>query len=149
IRETQFERLGVFTYSRENGTRAATMENQISDPVKKRRRDLAMAEQLKVARQISQSFLGRTLKVLVEKEAGLEDLSPAGVFSWEHGLIREADAPHPARGTRQLLVARGEADAPDIDGRVYVRGRLSSGEFARVRIIGHSEYDLIAEPTRP
>src|SRR5438876_3508288 len=117
IRETQFERLGVFTYSRENGTRAATMENQISDPVKKRRRDLAMAEQLKVARQISQSFLGRTLKALVEKEAGLEDLSPAGVFSWEHGLIREADAPHPARGTRQLLVARGEADAPDIDGR--------------------------------
>ena len=43
-------------------------------------------------------------------------------------------------------VARGEADAPDIDGRVYVRGSLPLGEFARVRIVGHTDYDLIAEP---
>ena len=44
------------------------------------------------------------------------------------------------------LTARGEADAPDIDGRVYVRGKLPIGEFARVKIIGHTDYDLIAEP---
>jgi ribosomal protein S12 methylthiotransferase len=44
------------------------------------------------------------------------------------------------------LVARGEADAPDIDGRVYVRGKVPIGEFARVKIIGHTDYDLIAEP---
>jgi ribosomal protein S12 methylthiotransferase len=44
------------------------------------------------------------------------------------------------------LVARGEADAPDIDGRVYVRGVLPIGEFANVKIIGHTDYDLIAEP---
>ena len=48
--------------------------------------------------------------------------------------------------TRHFLVARGEADAPDIDGRVYVRGKLPVGEFARVKIIGHTDYDLIAEP---
>ena len=42
--------------------------------------------------------------------------------------------------------ARSEADAPDIDGRVYVRGRLPLGEFAQVKVIGHTDYDLIAEP---
>ena len=46
----------------------------------------------------------------------------------------------------RALIARGEADAPDIDGRVYLRGKLPIGEFARVRIIGHTDYDLIAEP---
>jgi ribosomal protein S12 methylthiotransferase len=46
-------------------------------------------------------------------------------------------------------VARGEADAPDIDGRVYIRaprGALPVGKFAKVKIIGHTDYDLIAEP---
>ena len=44
------------------------------------------------------------------------------------------------------LLARGEADAPDIDGRVYIRGTLPVGEFATVKVIGHTDYDLIAEP---
>jgi ribosomal protein S12 methylthiotransferase len=43
-------------------------------------------------------------------------------------------------------VARGEADAPDIDGRVYVRGDLPAGEFAKVKITGHRNYDLLALP---
>jgi ribosomal protein S12 methylthiotransferase len=43
-------------------------------------------------------------------------------------------------------VGRGEADAPDIDGRVYVRGKLPVGTFAKVKIIAHTDYDLIAEP---
>jgi ribosomal protein S12 methylthiotransferase len=60
-------------------------------------------------------------------------------------LIREGDA-HTAQLKGRYLIARGEADAPDIDGRVYVRGRLPVGEFARVKVIGHTDYDLIAEP---
>ena len=63
-----------------------------------------------------QSFVGRTVKVLVEKAAGAEELSRANVFSWEHGLIRETSR-HPALDPREYLAARGEADAPDIDGR--------------------------------
>ncbi|HTQ52245.1 MAG TPA: hypothetical protein VMJ12_16175 [Candidatus Acidoferrales bacterium] len=43
-------------------------------------------------------------------------------------------------------MARGEADAPDIDGRVYIRSNLPIGNFARVKIIAHTDYDLIAEP---
>ena len=42
--------------------------------------------------------------------------------------------------------ARGEADAPDIDGRIYIRGKLPIGAFAQVKVIGHTDYDLIAKP---
>lgn len=145
IRETKFERLGIFTYSKEEGTRARKMENQISDSVKQKRRKLAMAEQLKVAREISQSFVGREIKVLTENEANARELQNANVSSWEHGLIRNAKTSNLKLQTGNYLVARGEADAPDIDGRVFVRGKLPLGDFARVKIIGHTDYDLIAE----
>jgi hypothetical protein len=81
----------------------------------------------------------------VEGEAAAKQLKSANVSSWEHGLIRETD-----RHTRQIkghyFVGRGEADAPDIDGRVYIRGKAPEGEFARVKVIGHTDYDLIAKP---
>jgi ribosomal protein S12 methylthiotransferase len=147
IRETRFERLGVFTYSKEDATRAAGMAGQIPDATKKKRRERAMAEQHKVAVQVSESFVGRKIRVLVEREANAKELQKANVFSWEHGLIRQARGPRTSRlAPRAFLLARGEADAPDIDGRVYVRGRLLVGEFARVKIVGHTDYDLIAEP---
>ena len=171
IRETKFERLGVFAYSKEDGTRAGKMAGQIPGPVKQQRRQLAMAAQHKIARQVSESFVGRKIKVLVEGRANEEQLRQASVSSWEHGLLREkqtlnssafasgcgATAPKRSEGgllsTPNYLIARGEADAPDIDGRVYVRGKLCAreadlppGEFARVKIVGHTDYDLIAEP---
>src|SRR5206468_5289492 len=64
IREAKFERLGVFTYSHEEGTRAGSMSNQIPDAIKKERRDRAMAAQLEVARDVSESFVGREIRVL-------------------------------------------------------------------------------------
>ena len=124
IQETKFERLGVFAYSREDGTLAGKMAGQLSEKVKAARRDRAMAAQLAVARSVAAACAGRELKVLVEGET-----TPR------------------AKGLKgRYLVARGEADAPDIDGRVYVRGRLPVGEFARVRVTGHTDYDLIAAP---
>ena len=145
IRVARFERLGVFTYSREEGTRAANMAAQVPDNVKRRRRDLAMAAQHEVALQVARSFVGRTLTVLVEANAGPKDLESARIDSWEHGLMRgPGHRVAPLKGP--CLVARGEADAPDIDGRVYVRGQLPLGRFAQVRIIGHTDYDLIGEP---
>ena len=145
IRETKFERLGVFTYSKEDGTRAGAMSGQLTDKVKQRRRELAMAAQHKVAVAVSETFVGRTLKVLVEGEASAKQLQQANVSSWEHGFIRDDDA-RTAQLKGRFLIARGEADAPDIDGRVYVRGKLPIGDFARVKIIGHTDYDLIAQP---
>ena len=147
IRETKFERLGVFTYSREDGTRAGAMAGQIPDKIKKRRRELAMAAQHRIARQVSESFVGGELKVLVEGEADEEPLHSANVSSWEHGTLRKRSRSKIGNRKSEIgnyLVARGEADAPDIDGRVYIRGRLPIGDFARVKIIGHTDYDLLA-----
>ncbi|MGA3285012.1 MAG: 30S ribosomal protein S12 methylthiotransferase RimO [Verrucomicrobiota bacterium] len=159
IRETKFERLGVFAYSQEDGTRAGAMTGQIPDKVKQQRRKLAMAEQHKIARQVSESFVGREIKVLVEGKANAKQLQDANVSSREHGLLRELELPSFAQKLRRAgrtpnsefrtyLAARGEADAPDIDGRVYVRVPQSGmpiGEFARVKVVGHTDYDLIAE----
>jgi ribosomal protein S12 methylthiotransferase len=145
MRETKFERLGVFAYSKEDGTRAGAMAGQISDPVKQKRRQRAMSEQHQVAVAVSESFVGRTINVLVEGQADAKQLKAANVSSWEHGLIRETD--HHLRQIKgHYFVGRGEADAPDIDGRVFIRGQLPIGEFARVKIIGHTDYDLIAQP---
>jgi ribosomal protein S12 methylthiotransferase len=146
IRETKFERLGVFAYSQEDGTRAGGMSGQIPDKVRQHRRELAMAAQHQVAKAVSESFVGRTIKVLVEGEASAKQLASANVSSWEHGLIRESETRKLELGTRDFFVARGEADAPDIDGRVYIRGKVPVGRFARVKIVGHTDYDLIASP---
>ena len=153
IRETKFERLGVFTYSKEDGTLAGKMAGQIPNKVKQQRRKLAMAAQHKIARQVSESFVGREIKVLVEGRANEKQLQQASISSWEHGLVREGKLQTPNSKLRSYLVGRGEADAPDIDGRVYVRGKLRPheamlplGEFARVKVVGHTDYDLIAEP---
>ncbi|HEX3988988.1 MAG TPA: 30S ribosomal protein S12 methylthiotransferase RimO [Verrucomicrobiae bacterium] len=145
IQATRFERLGVFTYSQQDGTRASKMAGQVPDAKKKQRQKRAMAEQLKIAREISAAHVGTEMKVLVERLANSNDLEGANVHSWEHGLIRASEG-LPAGGDGVYSVARGETDAPDIDGRVYLRGSQRVGEFARVKVIGHTDYDLIAEP---
>ncbi|MDR2674236.1 MAG: 30S ribosomal protein S12 methylthiotransferase RimO [Opitutaceae bacterium] len=110
IRETRFERLGVFRYSQEEGTRAAKMDAQHTAAAKDARWHRVMALQKEIAAGVSRSFVGRTLRVLV-------------------------DAPG---------LARGEADAPDIDGRVHVPETLPAGAFAEVKITGCRDYDLLA-----
>jgi len=116
--------------------------NQIPGRVKEQRRERAMAEQLAVAREISGAYVGRELRVLVERVAGEAELQKIASSSWEHGFIRSSSATTETLKGRHW-VARGETDAPDIDGRVYVRGEVPAGEFASVRIIGHTDYDLI------
>ena len=112
IQEAKFERLGVFRYSQEDGTRAAKMDEQLAPKVKESRWHRTMALQKDIAAEVSRGYVGRTLRVLVEEPG----------------------------------VARGEADAPDIDGRVYVPRDLPVGSFAEVRITGYQDYDLLALP---
>ncbi len=112
IRDTKFERLGVFRYSQEEGTKAAKMDEQLSTKLKEARYHKTMSLQQEIAAQVGQAFVGKTLRVLVEEPG----------------------------------VARGEADAPDIDGRVYVPRTLPVGEFAEVTITGARDYDLLALP---
>ena len=118
IEEAKFERLGVFQYSQEDHTPAGGMTGQLTAKQKKKRYGRAMALQQRVSREVQRGFIGKTLRVLIEKRAN-------GGF-----------------------VARSHADAPEIDGSVHVTGAVRVGEFARVLITGASEYDLTGETSR-
>lgn len=144
VEQTRFERLGVFAYSHEDGTRAAAMRQQVGEAVKQERRGRLMEVQRKISSEIAADSVGKTLRVLAEGEATAKQIEEATVSSWEHGLIR-AGGPGKMKSGLWTLT-RGQADAPDIDGRVYVKGRLPMGEFSEVRIVGHGDYDLFAEP---
>jgi ribosomal protein S12 methylthiotransferase len=113
IRESKFERLGVFRYSQEEGTRAAKMDGQVPAKEKERRWHRLMSLQKDIAASVSSQSVGKTVRVLVD----------------------------------EVGVARGESDAPDIDGRVYVPRELPVGHFAQVTINGHHDYDLLALPS--
>jgi ribosomal protein S12 methylthiotransferase len=145
MRAVRFERLGIFTYSKEPGTRAGGMAGQITDRVKRSRRDRAMALQREIVTEISQAAVGKTMKVLVEGRAESKDLESANILSWEHGLMRSGQNGS-ALPDGAFYVARSQADAPDIDGRVYIRTAqtLAPGEFCKINITGHTGYDLIA-----
>ena len=110
IQTARFERLGVFRYSQEEGTRAAKLSQQVPTKEKERRWHRVMALQKSIAAEVSREQLGRRLRVLVETPG----------------------------------LARGEADAPDIDGRVQVPATLTVGEFAEVMVRDSQDYDLVA-----
>lgn len=120
IEEVRFERLGAFIYSREEGTAAYNFKDQIPKRIKLERFNMIMASQQKVSAGINKTFLGKTLEVLIEEKQE----SCEGVY-----------------------LGRSQYDAPEVDGLVYVssRRKLSPGGFARVKITGTLEYDLIGE----
>jgi ribosomal protein S12 methylthiotransferase len=110
IERTRFERLGIFKYSREEGSRAAKMPGQIPAKVKNERHRRAMALQQKIAHEIAVAKIGTELKLLVD----------------------------------QPLVARTEADAPEVDTRVLLSQPGPVGEFIIREIQGARGYDLLA-----
>jgi ribosomal protein S12 methylthiotransferase len=110
IEATQFERLGVFKYSQEEGSRAAKMAEQIPSRIKSERYRRAMTVQQRIARQNAAANVGRDLRLLVD----------------------------------QPLIARTEADAPDVDARVILSEAAPVGEFITRRITGSRGYDLLA-----
>ncbi|MCX5830253.1 MAG: 30S ribosomal protein S12 methylthiotransferase RimO [Deltaproteobacteria bacterium] len=119
VREMRFDHLGVFTYSREEGTAAATLPSRISEAEKNRRRDALMEEQAAISYAILQQKVGSLDEVLIE------------------GKSDRPDYPFLGRNSRQ---------APEIDGVTYVRGkRLKPGQIIPVRIRAADEYDLFAE----
>jgi ribosomal protein S12 methylthiotransferase len=111
IEETRFERLGVFKYSREDGTRAAKRDGHLPARTKQARWKKAMALQQRIALEQTAAAAGRPIRVLVE--------SPG--------------------------VGRSEADAPDVDARVFVPKGLPIGKFADLRVSGARDYDLVAQ----
>ncbi len=78
MKDFRFERVGVFVYSKEEGTQAAKMKGQVPEKTKKARLDTLMQDQQAISAEIQQSFVGRTLKVLIEEEKSIPDRRSSG-----------------------------------------------------------------------
>ncbi len=125
VRDLQFDRVGAFKYSYEIGTPSATLANQVPDDVKEARYERLMELQQGISLAKNQSFVGKTLEILVEGHGEGED---------EDGELTGD----------MLSLGRSYRDAPEIDGYVIVEGELPVGEIVPVRITGATTYDLIA-----
>lgn len=119
VEEARFDRLGVFCYSREEGTPAAGMDDQITERIKRQRYKKLMKVQARVSFKQNRRLIGTVEQVLVE------------------GYSDETDL---------LLKGRSSRQAPDIDGQVYITaGTAAVGDIVPVRITDSSDYDLIGE----
>jgi len=119
VDEMEFDRLGAFTYSPEEGTPAETMEDQIPEEIKEERRDEIMELQQEISLEKGNDRIGQELLVMIE-----------GKVSGESAYI-----------------ARTYGDTPKVDGYIFVQTGelLMTGDFAKVRVTGALEYDLIGE----
>ena len=119
VDEMEFDRLGVFTYSPEEDTPAATMANQIPEEVKEDRQAELMELQQEIAFDLAEDMVGREVLVMIE------------------GKVADENA----------YVGRTYKDAPNVDGLIFINTdeEMMSGDFARVRVTGALEYDLIGE----
>lgn len=120
IREMRFERLGCFAFSPEEGTAAASMPDQVEEKEKQRRRDIVMQEQSRISDDYNSAQVGKTLEVLVESYDRY-----AGCW-----------------------FGRSAADAPDIDGKVFLtcpRSGIKPGDMVQVLITDSMDWDLMGE----
>jgi ribosomal protein S12 methylthiotransferase len=119
LRQIRFDHLGVFTYSREEGTPAAALPARISERERQRRRDLVMEEQAQISREINAGLVGTVQEALVE--------GPDTVAGYSH-------------------VGRCRRQSPEIDGVTHLCGRdLQPGRIVTCRITAADDYDLFAE----
>lgn len=119
VDQMEFDRLGVFTYSPEEGTPAAGMEGQVPEEVKEGRQAELMELQQEIAFDLAEDMIGREVLVMIE------------------GKVADENA----------YVGRTYKDAPNVDGLIFVNTdeELMSGNLARVKVTGAAEYDLIGE----
>lgn len=115
----EFDRLGVFTYSPEEGTPAADMPDQIPEEIKEERRAELMELQQEIVFDQAEEMTGREFLVMIEGKVADED----------------------------VYVGRTYRDAPNVDGLIFINTEeeLMSGDFAKVKVNGALEYDLIGE----
>jgi ribosomal protein S12 methylthiotransferase len=117
VRASKFERVGVFVYSKEEDTAAFGMPDHVPAPTKRRRMNELMQLQQGISKDIQQSFVGRTLKVLIDEKQ---------------------------EGAKDTYLGRSQYDAPEVDGVVFVQSAktLKPGDFVDVKITDAYEYDL-------
>jgi len=121
LERVQFDRVGAFRYSREPGTSAADLPDQVRPQVIEKRWHTLMQLQQGISRARSARWLGRTLQVLIEGQGAADDGRP-------------------------LAIGRSFRDAPEIDGQVFVWGEAPVGSFLTVRVTRTTDYDLWAVP---
>ena len=119
VDEMEFDRLGVFPYSREEDTAADVMEDQIPEEIKCQRRDELMELQQEIAFEKAEEMVGRILVVMIEGKVADED----------------------------TYVARTYRDAPNVDGYLFLNttANLMTGDLVKVMVTDANEYDLIGE----
>ena len=119
IRDMKFDRLGAFAYSKEDGTVAATWENQVEEELKQQWQEEVMLCQKEISLSNNQTYVGRTLPVFIEGK-----LPEDGVF-----------------------IGRTYRDTPSVDGFIFVNSdtELTSGQFVEVTVTSFDEYDLIGD----
>ncbi len=118
IEDIKFDKLGVFEYSKEEGTRAASLDEQIPDSIKEERKNEIMAIQSEISAEILSKKIGKRLEVLIEEEVDEEN-----------------------------YVGRTYMDSPEIDGVTYVHSakNLEIGSFVKVDVVDSLDYDLVGE----
>lgn len=119
LKETKFERLGAFEYSREEGTPAYDMPKQVSANTKKKRLEAVMSDQNRIHNDFNAKFVGQTIKVICE---GYDPVS-------------------------ECFYGRSYADAPEIDGKVYFTAskKIRDGEFVNINVTEVLDYDLFGK----
>ena len=116
VKEIRFDRLGVFTYSEEEGTLAASLEDNVTPELKDERKGIILDLQAGISAEKNQEFIGQTLKVLVDE-------------------IGET-----------VSVGRTEFDSPEVDQVVHIKGVVEKGEFCQIQIENSNEFELIGTP---
>ena len=145
MEETRFDRVGVFTYSKEEGTAAASLRGHVPHGVKRRRFKRAYQLQQQISHERNAAHIGRTMRVLIDSETAAPKVTGATVRERAGAALEAGIGPaigNFPRGARYL--GRTEGDAPEIDGTVFVVGRGARvGTFCNVRITGAHPYDLV------
>jgi len=134
VDEMEFDRLGVFTYSAEEGTPAAEMDGQVDEEVKIARRNEIMELQQEISAEKAEGRRGKVYEVLVEGTVPVDSVNGEAFAS-----IMEVN-----EDGKKVYIGRTYMDAPDVDGQVFFESdyEIMSGELVEVEIIASDEYDL-------
>ena len=116
VKDIRFDRLGVFTYSEEEGTSAAHLDDNIPQEVKNDRKNQIIELQHDISLARNESFIGKNIRVLIDQTEN------------------------------NIGVGRTEYDSPEIDNIVQIEGKVSRGEFVNIIVNGANEYELIGKP---
>jgi len=130
--EIRFDKVGVFTYSPEEGTIAFDLPNQVPEATKEERYHRLMSRQQAISLACNQAQVGRILDVLVEGQGEVEFAEPD-----------RAQPGDPERQSSTLSIGRSYRDAPETDGLVLIESAIEPGQMVQIRITGAMEYDLV------